>query len=108
MDDYESFEYRRKNYLYVRFEYQFGSLSGFNIDPDAEFTGDAHVSSVRIYRPPSRLSMNDEITVAEFQLEEGLVQVSGLKLKLNAPFRIQLEHWEFWVRVGIDFVEIVI
>ena len=90
MDDYESFEYRRKNYLYVRFEYQFGSLSGFSIDSDAEFTGEAHVSSVRIYRPPSRLSTNDEVTVAEFQSEKGLSVVSGLELKLNAPFRVQL------------------
>ncbi|KAB0792317.1 hypothetical protein PPYR_14276 [Photinus pyralis] len=53
IDDNESYEYRKKKYLYLQFNYKDGVLSNSFVDPDASYQTSAWIERVVILGPPA-------------------------------------------------------
>lgn len=52
MDDYESFEYKSSNYVYVQFNYRNNSLKWSKIDKNADYVTEVTIKEIIIYGPP--------------------------------------------------------
>ncbi|KAF5297351.1 hypothetical protein FQR65_LT01281 [Abscondita terminalis] len=53
IDDNESFEYRKKAYVYIKFSYKDGVLTSSFIDEDATYPTNAWIERVVVINPPS-------------------------------------------------------
>lgn len=98
VDDGSSFNYRSKEYIYVRFNYADGLISTRRIDEDTYYDGNVTVGSAIIYRPPSGIksvkingnSKREKKVKVIYKKNKTALLLEGLNLDATKPFEVKL------------------
>lgn len=97
VDDYESFNYKNRVYLYVRFDYKDSLLKLNKIDVDAHYDTNEIITNVYIYGPAlkrnaSLVNGNEAIPLkSSYDSIGNRLTLTDLKLNLTKPFEIRFD-----------------
>lgn len=95
VDDYETFDYQNKKYLYLQLTYADNAFSSKKIDENANYELTANLDKVVILNPPKKVKKvsiegSEKVIEMSYNDDKTILNINALAIDLQKPFTIKL------------------